>query len=73
MKVSEIIGMLTANYKPDDEILAAWWDREWFEEYATGKLTDDKWDHVLLDAENAWEALSTIVSDTLIAATEGDK
>lgn len=34
-------------YKPSDEILVSWWDKEWFENVLDTKITDDEWELIL--------------------------
>lgn len=33
MKVAELIRTLERNYKPDDDIVVAWWDKQLFSQY----------------------------------------
>ena len=41
--------------KPDEEILIAWWDKEWFEEMLDTKLTDEQWHNVIRRCEKTME------------------
>jgi len=54
MRVKDIRQMLKA-YKPDDELIIGWWDREWFDGFAETKLTDEQWEEVLLDGDRVLE------------------
>jgi hypothetical protein len=40
MKVLELINYLIDNYKPDDAIVVAWWDRDHFD---TADMTHEQW------------------------------
>jgi hypothetical protein len=42
MKVKYLIDQLK-KYNPDDEIIAAYWDKEWFSELLECDITDDQW------------------------------
>jgi hypothetical protein len=44
LTVGEHITSLGANYKPDDHVLLAWWDKEWFEEMLGRALTASEWE-----------------------------
>tara|TARA_R110000744_G_C18858212_1_gene503615 strand:+ start:247 stop:471 length:225 start_codon:yes stop_codon:yes gene_type:complete len=41
MQVEEIINILEQNYKPDEELIIAWWDQIAFEEYVDKHTWDD--------------------------------
>ena len=38
-------------YKATDEIIVAWWDKEWFETALDRKLTDDEWKNIVRRCE----------------------
>ena len=54
MRVKDIRQMLKA-YKPDDELVISWWDREWFDAFAKKKMTEEQWDEVFSNAESVLE------------------
>ena len=54
MRVKDIRQMLKA-YKPDDELVIGWWDREWFDGFAKKKMTEEQWDEVFSNAESVLE------------------
>ncbi len=54
MRVKDIRQMLKA-YKPDDELVISWWDREWFDGFSKKKLKEEQWDEVFMNAENVLE------------------
>jgi hypothetical protein len=64
MKVSEAIEMLS-RYKPDDEIIIEWWDKELFDSWMVGLrlpvLSTDSW----ADAVYDWENTNEVDSDAL--------
>ena len=41
MQVEEIINILKQNYKPDEELIIAWWDQIAFEGYVDKETWDD--------------------------------
>jgi len=45
--VKEVKDALTNTYTDDDEIIVAWWDKEWVETILDRELTDDEWRHIL--------------------------
>lgn len=45
--VKDVKDALTNNYSDDDEIIVAWWDKEWMETILDRKLTDAEWGHIL--------------------------
>ena len=49
MKVSEAIKMLTQNYKQDDELFIAWWDKDLARDYANegDELSDQQWASII--------------------------
>lgn len=69
MKVKEIIENLQKHYKPNDDLIIAWWDKEWFEncfdndEY---QLTDDDLETICsmtINDENVGEQISDYVNE----------
>lgn len=61
MKVSELIEQLKS-YKPDDELLVAYWDKEFaetaFDSDENVKISDDLWSQAIRRAEQAefWQS-----------------
>ena len=62
MKVSELIEQLKS-YKPDDELLVAYWDKEFVETALEEKLEgksypDEAWEYAIRKAEKAeyWQS-----------------
>lgn len=47
MIVKDAIKYLKKDYKPNDEIVMAWWDRKMFD-----KMTDDEWSEACYIAED---------------------
>ena len=45
MKVKYAIQQLSA-LKPDDEIVIAYWTKEWFIDVLGREITDDQWDDI---------------------------
>jgi len=43
------------HYKPDTQIIVAWWDKSWFEAALDRKLTADEWDTIQSAAEHVLE------------------
>lgn len=54
MRVKYLIDQLK-EYDPDDEIIVAYWDKEWFSELLEGDITDDQWLDIVGDGENVIE------------------
>ena len=42
MKVEYLIDQLK-KYNPDDEIVVAYWDREWYQDQLELAMTDEQW------------------------------
>jgi len=57
MKVQEAIEMLTKYYKPTDEILICWWDRDGYPEH---ELTDEQWTEVVKELDSNDNALQDV-------------
>ena len=48
MRADEAIKHLSS-YKPDDELVIVWWDKEWLDQSGVSeerKLTGDEWDEL---------------------------
>lgn len=59
MKVSEVIKMMETNYKPDEELVILWWDKEWVE---------NSLDPIILDEEE-WN-VAIALADTTVGESE---
>jgi hypothetical protein len=64
MKVSELIEQLKS-YKPDDELLVAYWDKEFaetaFDSDESIKISDELWSQAIRRAERAefWQSCAS--------------
>lgn len=63
-----VIKSLQATYANNEEILIAWWDKNWFEEMLDRKITDDEWSEVLNSCEKVIEY--TDLGDQLMMEAE---
>jgi putative AlgH/UPF0301 family transcriptional regulator len=54
MRVKYLIEQLK-EYDPDDEIIVAYWDREWFAGQIEPEITDEHWLDIVGDGENVVE------------------
>ena len=54
MKVKYLIDQLK-KYNPDDEIIVAYWDKEWFDDQCDLEINDEQWQDIVLDGENVVE------------------
>ena len=51
MKVKYAIQQLSA-LKPDDEIVIAYWTKEWFIDVLGREITDDQWDDIIGECDD---------------------
>ena len=51
MQVKYLIEQLK-KYNPDDEIVVAYWDQEWFAQQCEVEITDEQWQDIVGDGEN---------------------
>ena len=56
MKVKYLIEQLK-KYNADDEIIVAYWDKEWFDDQCDIEIADDQWQDILNDGENVLDNL----------------
>jgi hypothetical protein len=60
MRVEKLITMLQETYKPETELIVAFWDKETVEGYTQDlSMTDDQWFDVVDkydDGEYAWQS-----------------
>ena len=54
MKVKYLIEQLK-KYNADDEIIVAYWDKEWFDDQCDIEIADDQWQDIIGDGENVVE------------------
>ena len=54
MRVKHLIDQLK-KYNPDDEIIVAYWDKEWFDDQCDIEIADDQWQDIVGDGENVVE------------------
>jgi hypothetical protein len=50
MKVKYLIDQLK-KYNPDDEIIVAYWDKEWYDDQCELEITDEQWQDIVSDGE----------------------
>lgn len=70
MRVSEAIVMLQKYYKPEDEIVIAWWDKEWAEADLNRTFTTDEWEELVGDVDIDTDWMGDGVSQTFADALE---
>ena len=56
MKVKYLIEQLK-KYNADDEIIVAYWDKEWFDDQCDIEIADEQWQDILNDGENVLDNL----------------
>ena len=54
MKAKYLIEQLK-KYNPDDEIIVAYWDKEWLDDQCDLEIADDQWQDIIGDGENVIE------------------
>jgi hypothetical protein len=54
MRVKHLIEQLK-KYSPDDEIIVAYWDKEWFDDQCDLEIADEQWQDIVGDGENVIE------------------
>ena len=68
MKVKYLIEQLK-KYNADDEIIVAYWDKEWFIDATQHKISDDQWQDIVGDGDDVIDNIS--IGDYLqLAAVE---
>ncbi len=70
MKVKDLLRHLSS-YKPDDEIIALWWDMDSYYDYG---FTVEEWNSIVQNlADNSWDGLADDVTAqiTEVAAENG--
>lgn len=67
-EIKVIRQSLKSRYKDSDEILVAWWDKDWFEDLLDRKLDEEDWQIVLHAGEKVLEYMD--LGDQLMWAAE---
>lgn len=57
-------------YKSKDEIIAAWWDKKWFETMLSEDITDEEWGCIIDECEDVVIENSGL-GDALMDAADG--
>jgi hypothetical protein len=63
MKVQELIDNLK-EHKPDEEIIIAYWTREWFADLLNRDINDEQWEEIVQSGNYEFE--SSRIGDNLI-------
>ena len=50
MRVKYLIDQLK-KYNPDDEIIVAYWDKEWFDDQCDLEIDDEQWQDIIGNGE----------------------
>lgn len=67
-EIKVIRSSLKSRYKDSDEIVIAWWDRDWFQELLDRELDDEDWQIVLASSEKVLEFMD--LGDQLMWSAE---
>jgi len=51
MKVKYLIEQLK-KYNPDDEIVVAYWDKEWYDDQCDVEISDEQWSDIVHDGSD---------------------
>jgi hypothetical protein len=51
MKVKYLIDQLK-KYNPDDELIVAYWDKEWYDDQCELEITDEQWSDIVSDGDD---------------------
>jgi len=51
MRVEYLIDQLK-KYNPDDEIIVAYWDKEWYDDQCELEITDEQWQDIVGDGDD---------------------
>ena len=54
MKVKYLIEQLK-KYNADDELIVAYWDKDWFDDQCDIEIADEQWQDIVGDGENVIE------------------
>jgi hypothetical protein len=72
MQVSKAIEMLQKYYKPEDEIVITWWDKENVETYHLDRpIGDDEWIALVESYENDEDPVSEAFSNAINWVADG--
>lgn len=74
MKVKYALEMLTGQ-NPDDEIVIAYWTKQWFIDILERDITDKQWDDIVNACENTLEynGVGDDIQAAAIELLDGDK
>ena len=75
MLVKYLIHQLK-KYNPDDEIIVAYWDKEWFDDQCDIEIADEQWQDIVGDGENVIENMGIggyLYEAARLALDKGDK
>ena len=75
MRVKYLIDQLK-KYNPDDEIIVAYWDKEWFDDQCDIEIADDQWQDIIGDGENVIENMEIggyLYEAARLVLNKGDK
>lgn len=52
MKIKDLIKIMQKHANQDEEIVVAWWDKNFFDEDRENPITDDEWLQTVKDADH---------------------
>jgi len=63
MKVKDLLEQLKT-YKPDTDLIVAYWDKETVQDYGAPEMTDEQWSQVVDEYEDGeWHFQSSAAED----------
>ena len=65
MRVKYLIEQLS-QYDPDDEIIVAYWDKEWMTAWVDKDITDNQWSNIVVSGDEVLD--TTQLGEQLLAA-----
>ena len=65
MRVKYLIEQLS-QYDPDDEIIVAYWDKEWMTAWVDKDITDNQWSNIVVSGNEVLD--TTQLGEQLLAA-----
>lgn len=74
MKVSQAIQMLSG-HDPDDEIVIAYWTKQWFVDILEQDISDEEWSDIVDACTNTleWNDVGDDICSTAIETIENNK
>lgn len=73
MQVSRAIELLQKYYKPEDNIIMAWWDKEWADATQDTPLSDELWESIAEQGDDILEGAGDSFYYSLTSAIEHEK